>query len=455
VTLIQEITALMVNYQAYASGNFLTDFDDVSDAIDAGDDAPEDQTIYTALNNVQNAMGSVWSAMLELARSAAPALGRLASCPNLNDPQLCLDYFVQYMVDNSETILDGGIEKDTSTSITGTSAGAGACKMLSTDINSNKIDVGHTEDLTLFCIRDYSQGSTAGAELFEIRGEDNSGKRPWEEGGSGTNGASYDYPYGNVRADFGPDIRRAVSGASLAAIGPSSSAGNLISNGDFESAISGTGSTKLPSWTISSGDTAVSQITAATSSNEAINGTYSIEVNDNFKMDHFFSQGRLKPRTAYGLAVKLTRKTSADGTLTVKIMDADEGTTHATLTQAVGSLSNDTVTLVSINPFLIPDNAEDLKVQVQLASNTTGELIIDDVMCGPATLVDGYFLAIYDGTYLNTSGYAQGRFKNGDQFVIQTTAGTAGEGEIQEYFVNRPWGRYFPSDESPTWADPA
>ncbi len=394
--------------------------------------------------------GAFYNAMVTLNQTAAPALGRLASCPDLGDVNLCLDYFRQYMTDNSKTILDGGIDKDTDTSISGTSAGSGDCVMTSTDVQSDKIDVGHQETLSLVCTKDFSQGATAGAEEFEIRGEDNAGKRPWEEGGSGTNGASYDYPYGNVRADFGADQLRAVSGEVLSAIGPSASAGNLITNGDFEQAISGTGASKIPNWTINSGDSDLAQETT-----DPMNGTYSIDATADFEMDHFFTQGRLKPRTAYGIAIKLERQSSADGTLTVKIMDNDEGTTHATLTQNVASLSNDTPTLVTIDPFIIPDNAEDLKVQVELASNTTGTLHIDDVMCGPATLIDGYLICIFDGTYQDTNGYAQGRFKNGDQWDIVTAAGTAGEGEIQNYFFNRPWGRYMPSAEAPTWADPS
>ena len=447
VTLIRAITAAMVNFQSYAGATFVSDFDTISDAIKAGDDAPEDQALYDALSAVQSSLGAAWTSFIALAQSSAPTLGRLGVSPNLSDPRLDIDYFRQYMTNNAKTFLDGAINKDTATVISGVSAGDGACVMSSLDPNGDKLDIGHLEDMRLVCIQDYSQGAAAGTEVFQIRGEDNTGKRPWEEGGSGTNGASYDYPYGNVLADFSSEQQRARSGGTITSI--SSSNGNFVLNGNFENPITGTGATKLPDWTINAGDTAITQETA-----DPLLGVYSLLGDANFQMDSFFNQGSLRPRAGYGLAVKLERKNSADGTFTIKIMDSDEGTTHATLTVVLTTLSNDTPTLVVLDPFIIPSNAEDLKVQIQLASNTTGEIKFDDVICGMATLIDGYLIAIIDGTTLDANSYAVGRFKNGDEFLIQTSAGTAGEGEIQHYFFNRSFSRYMPSAEAPTWADP-
>lgn len=445
VTLIQEMTVLLANFLVYAEGNFVTDFNDVSEAIDAGDDTPEDATMSAALVNVENAMGTVYEAMLELNRTSAAALGRLASCPDLSDPDLCRDFFRQYMTDNSKTILDGGIDKDTATTISGTGAGAGACVISSTDPSGDKIDKGHIETHSLVCTRDFSQGANAGAAHFQIRGEDSSGKRSWEEGGSGVNGESYDYPYGNVRADFGPDQAQAPSGGTISSIGGVN--GNLVSNGALEN-WSGTGTAKLDDWTISAGNTDVTQHTS-----DPILGDSSAIAAGVFTMYHDFAQSRLKPRSAYALAIKLDRQSSADGTLTVKILDQDAGATHATLTVDVTSLTNDVVSLQKINPFIIPDNAEDLRIQIEWSSRTTGSLKFDDVMVGPATLINGYLETIFDGSYKDSSGNVQGRFKNGDQFDIDTTVGTAGEGEIQNLFFNRPTSRYMPSDESPTWPD--
>lgn len=449
IALIQAIVAGQVNFDTDATA-FESDFNSISGAIMAGDDAPEDAAMMNALIQLRNAYGNVYAAWLNLARQAVPALGRLAGSPNLADNNLNLDYFRQYMADNSEYILDRGIVKDTASTISGTSAGAGKLTISSTDVDGEKIDVGHVENLSLICNKDVSEGATAGSEEFQIVGEDNVGKFPWEEGGSGTNGASYDYPYGKVRSDFGSGQKRAVSGGIIKSVGGSTASGNLLVNGDFETPISGSGATKLPSWNISAGDTAITQETA-----DPIFGTYSISADDNFTMSNILTVGRVKPRAAYFIAIKLERGSSADGTLTVKVMDSDGGTTHATLTQSISALTNSTPVLIQPVIFILPDNAEDIKVQVQLASNTTGTVKIDDVILAPAYLVDGYLLALADGTTQDASGYAQGRFKNGDKFVIQTTAGTSGEGLIQEFFFNRPWGRYMPSAESPTWNDPS
>jgi len=319
----------------------------------------------------------------------------------------------------------------------------------SVDLNGDIIDFGHIEDFVLECTTDFAAGSVAGAETFTIKGTAQ-GKYPWNEGGSAL-GNSYNYPFGIVTKDFASAQARAGSGSTIKSHSGGSASGNLLRNGDFETAIVGTGVDKLDQWTINAGDGGLTN-----EDTDPITGIYSINATTDFEMDNFLTQGRVKTGTFVSMGIKVERKASATGTLTVKLMDSDEGTTHGTLTIDISTLSNDTpVVLALAAPFAVPLIAEDLKVQVELASLAVGTIKFDDVMLVPATLANGYTMALFDGTTLDASGYAQGRYKKGDSFTIQTTS--ADGGTNQKFFANIALGRYFRSATAATanWEDPA
>ncbi len=443
--LIQAITLIGYDLHTFLTGTLVTDLNALETQIAVGDAVPENAVMTTAMTNFVSAVGRAWDAWRNLPIAAQGALGRLGSSPNLGDSGANLDYFAKYLVDNSIEIEKRGYTKDTAATVTGT--GAGVLSVGSSDLNSDIIDYGTIEDFVLRCEKDYSDGVVAGAEEFLVVGT-STRKYPWDEGGSGD--TQYNYAFGRVPTDFSSAQPRVAAGSRIKSIGPSTSAGNLITNGDFEIAISGSGTGKLSSWTIVSGDTTLTQETT-----DPITGTYSLNASANFKMDHLLAQGRLKTGTLAALAIKVERKSSATGTLTVKLMNQDESTTHATLSVDISTLTNDTPVVKAIAaPFVVPVSAEDLKVQVELASLAVGTIKFDDVMLGNATLVNGYALALFDGTTEDASGYAQGRFKRGDYFTIQTTS--ADGGRIQKYFFNLALARYVRSATSATadWEDP-
>lgn len=443
--LVQRITQLIGHLDEFAVGDFTTDINLLETEFAVGDTVPENSAMTSQLDIVIRNYGTLWRSALQLARVSYPALGRLGGSPNLNDQNANLDYFQQYAIDQATNIELRGFVKDTASVVVG--SGAGLMTIASTDVNGSVVDVGHVEDMTYRCIRDFSEGAAAGREQFRPRGEALA-DYPWLEGGSDL-GASYNYPYGIVSADFGSGQVRGVSGGTLLATGGASSSGNLIRNGDFETAPVGTGQTKLSQWTITTGDATLLEEIA-----DPINGVTSLAASADFVMDQNFGQSRLLPRSFYAVSIKAERLASATGTLTVKVMDQDEGTTHVTMTQVIGSLTNDTPVVVQPVIFQVPETAEDLKVQIELATLAVGTIKIDDVIVAPATLIDGYLVAIHDGTTLNASQQAQGRFKNGDEFVVQTTSTDAGL--IQKFYFNMPSGRYIEADvaASVNWEDP-
>ena len=442
--LIQAITKLGNQFHTYLTGTAAVDLGALETQIAVGDQVAENPAMTTAMVNFVTQLGTAFESWKALVAASAPALGRLGSCPNLSDLSLNIDYFGKYMVDNSKEIEKRGFVKDTASVVTG--SGVGLAAMVSNDLTGDIIDFGHVEDFTLQCVRDWSDGTPSGREEFLIKGED-SGIYPWDEGGSSTD-SSYNYPFCLVPTDFSKDQLRNASGGNIKVLGPGSGAGNLIRNGDMEIAISGTGTDKLNQWDITTGDTTITE-----ESTDPINGAISLDASANFTMEQNLSQSRVKSGAFYQMGIKIERKSSATGTVTVKLMDRDAGTTHGTLTVDVSTLSNDTPVVSTHVPFFVPKSAKDLKVVVELASLAVGTITFDDVMLGQATLVNGYVIGLVDGTTQDANQDAQGRFKRGDTFVIQTTS--AEGGSTQKYFANMALGRYFRSDVAATadWED--
>lgn len=443
--LVQRVTQLIGHASEHGLGDLITDINLLETEFAVGDATPENAAMVAQLAVIVRTYGAYFRACQELARKSYPALGRLAGSPDLNDQNTNLDYFEQYQVDNSKEIEKRGFTKDTASSVSGNATGRMA--IASTDVNGDIIDVGHVETLTFRCIKDFSEGAAQGREQFRPLGEA-LGDYPWQEGGSDL-GASYDYPYGKVSADFGPGQVRGISGGTVISVGGAAAGGNKVRNGDFELSISGTGNSKLPQWVFSAGAAGVAQETT-----DPILGINSLAITTDFVMDQAVGQNRLLPRAFYAISIKVDRKASATGSLTVKVMDLDEGTTHGTMTIDVGTLGNDSPIVTQPIIFQVPETAEDLKIQVEMASLGTGTIAIDDVVVAPATLIDGYLIAIHDGTTQDTSQQATGRFKNGDEFDVVTTSTDAGL--IQKFYINMVTGRYLRSATSPTagWEDP-
>jgi hypothetical protein len=153
----------------------------------------------------------------------------------------------------------------------------------------------------------------------------------------------------------------------------------------------------------------------------------------------------------YGISAKAmvhsTGTPGVTGALTVKIMDRDEGTTHGTLTIDLGTLVNDTKTVIQPAIFALPNNAEQLKCVIELASlggtGTDKTVHIDDVCVAEARMVDGLVLFMNDGSYVS-SGNVIGRFVRGDKFTLATTSTDAGK--TVKLLGNRAAGRGLRSD---------
>lgn len=431
----------------------------ITTQTEVGDEVPANEAIRRAIATFEAQYGVLYQRYVDMARAAAPEMGRLGTAPgNANADQLA-SWFQKYLVDNSiefdNTSLSVGAP-----SFSGAGDGAMVAASAASDPNGDLIDLGHEGSLYFRCTRDHSEGATAGREEFTVYGTANTTAqgnppKPWEEGGPG-NGRAYNPVYGITDAEFGRSQKRLAQGGKMTSVGPSAGAGNLILNGDFESAISGTGNSKLPDWTFSAGAADVAQSTDG----DRINGTYSLEASDDFLMYQDMAVNRLAPRTTYGLTAKVNlideATGGATGTFTVKIKNRDDSATLATLTVDLSTLAEDAKGVRTPVLFNVPDTALDLKVEVELASLANGNLVIDDIICGPATLVDGKVVFIADGTTVDTNGNAVGRYKNGDVFTVATTNSVTAP-SLMKHLANRAFGRHFRGAASPTanWEDPS
>ena len=82
-------------------------------------------------------------------------------------------------------------------------------------------------------------------------------------------------------------------------------------------------------------------------------------------------------------------------------------------------------------------------ITIELASNTTGDLLVDDFLLGPMTRVDGAWVAIVGGAT---------PFVLRDVFTVTDTS--TDTGIIQTQFA-KSLGYYLPHlSSSNTWADP-
>lgn len=454
VTLIQQFTVLRENAKAVLPAYVMRDVNNASTALDAGDDTDEDKQSQIALDRVVAQADALMRAVDDAWRSLAPHIGRLVGAANLNDPDLCIAKFHDYLIANSKNVESRGLTKFTSFSAGGSNAGAGVTGILNTDLDSTSMDISHVETITLRCTQDATQGASAGREVFSITGSQSTNKRAWEEGGSGDAGP-YQASYGRGLHEFPPNVKQASG--QITVVGGSRAAGNLIRNGDFETPISGSGTAKLSDWTISSGDTTVVQ--ASTAGTDLINGTYCIKTTGNFSM--YQNTTDLKAGLPYGLSIKARTINggagTVTGTLTVTVKSQDDVTTYATVSVTIGSLTVNTNTQSTMTTFILPQAHKPLKFVVALASiggtAATPTLAIDDVICSEGVVWDGgRSIFIHDGSNLNSSGMVVSRFKYNDYFTGATT--DAATGLIQLAF-NQTMGRWVDHDSSAaTFSDP-
>lgn len=411
LTLLQAMVDVRQNLRAYLAGDFSTDINALSTAIAAGDDEPETVRQRDAMQAMIAAAEGFWDSTAEGLRAVALSLGRYAGSPNLSDPETCLAYFNQKLVDDSEAIVSRGLTKFSSLSAGGSNVGDGGAVVHDSDPSGTAPDVSHIETLTFECVKSSFEGAPIGKEQFVIRGQDLGGYA-WEERGSAAVGV-HQWTLGLTDEDHASEQPRAGHGETLLAKGWARSAGNIVRNGDFAAA-EGTSTTKIANHTITSNPSNVARNTttyllAASGGSLAFSG--------NAVLDHDLD--RIDTRCSYTLAA-WTRVDAAvtAGTITIKVKD--DSTTHATITVDTTGLTNDTWTKATEVKFMLPQNVgANLRVEIEMASYAgSGNAYVGAYGLFKNTLVDGRGICIIQG---------QTPWRRGDVFTGATTVSETGK----------------------------
>lgn len=113
-TLWDELDELLDDTETYLSGEFTTNVNAVSSAIDSGTDEPEDELARDRLKAVWSAAGTFWSSLVELHKVLPKYLGRYAGATSLEDPAKCFAAFHDKITAENEHVESRGFTKFTS-----------------------------------------------------------------------------------------------------------------------------------------------------------------------------------------------------------------------------------------------------------------------------------------------------------------------------------------------------
>lgn len=259
--------------------------------------------------------------------------------------------------------------------------------------------------VTAECVQDANSGATRGEEVFRLYGR----------------------PQGRDAID------ERGSGADLTVASASSNATQAVLNNPSFSQVTPTTNdatvTNLPGWDVT---TSIGNFETVSDDTYRPLGSETTARAIRFTADDTLtSANRLRGinRTRpYVVQIAFKRESSCDGTLTLSVGAQSEAVT-------LSAQSGWTVLRMTIGTKCWPQNWDqnDVKLSIALSSNTTGTLLIDDVVVVP--------MVAHDGLYYMPVGGAT-RFLIGDTFTFSDSE----TGAIVQRWISRGWpGRYLPA----------
>ena len=365
--------------------------------------------------------------------------GKLIASPN-QDPGLVFRDLYDYFLANSLTVDERGFSFGSPVG-DGGNAGNGTLHRLNVDANGFDIDTQTADAKVVTCVTDEHSGAQEHAEQFRIVGSERRKDYLTMKGGTGEPGS---IPIGLLTAKTCRDSTQFIQNPSFTRT-PLTFTGGLVAVADVE--------TSVPGWTLSTiTDMKLDRnIVYRDSEGEAANAT-SLRFEGNATVTQALNvrNARFRPTSLGGFGqeivpvyvqVAVYRESAADGTLTLTFGDV-------TAVQAIASLPDDSWSVVRIavgvDNWFANFNKEDPVLSIALASNTTGAVLVDDVVVAPFDLFDGGWYAMVGGAT---------PFLRGDEFTFSDTVTEVGL--LQLWFVRGGYG-YLPSTGggSPSWGDP-
>ncbi len=333
------------------------------------------------------------------------------------EPDDIFDRLLVYFAEGSERVARRAFTYG-AVSMGGGNTGDGTINRLTLDRYAHAIEAATPETKTLRCISDRNSGTQVHQELFEIRG--------------------VDIPRDFVAGIVGEDRVGAISGLSA------DDSLEIINNPSFH-LFEGTAAvpTAITNWavTTSIGNFVVVLTDRYRDAVHEGDDFASLRFEDNDKITQLLTVVRptLDPLVPYYCQIAFKRENSCDGTLTIRV-----GANSKAVTLSAQSGWNVLRLDLDEKLFLRGFNATTLDIEVELASRTTGEVLVDDLIIAPMTRFDGTYYALVGGEI---------------PFLVEdaaTIADSISSDSINQRWFWRAYDKYLPhaTGGSITWPDP-
>jgi hypothetical protein len=411
------------DYRSHVDGTQNAQIDTLQQAAEGDWLVPSVAAVSEAIRGV---MSSGMSAGLyaPLAAACVREFGKLYSFPEGDDFERLWDRLFRYC--NTNTIKVASRQITFGGAVAGVSnVGSGTINRLSKDELGYDIEATFVEVKTAKCIVD---GNTIGgyrnAEVFEF--------------------------YGTPRAKDLIAIAGSGQDAKVQIPAYHCGGGNgrsLLQNASFSSynAASTSLTGLFPGWTIAGAVANLGQDTTnyyRSFPGASVDGSLKFVTNERIYQRLSDIGERIDENTPYYLQLAYNRQVgSGDGTLTIRM-----GSKTASVSLAAQTGWNILRITIGTDCWYRNFAEDQLDIEIELASRTTGYTLIDDVIFAPFTKFDGIWYAPVGGAT---------PFRLDDSFTFTDTGGAAGTGKIQ-YWTWRWLGKYWPhaTGGSVTWADP-
>ncbi|MCA9337863.1 hypothetical protein KC951_04095 [Candidatus Saccharibacteria bacterium] len=417
-TQYRKIVAGIYEYWDVAGGTAVTDnmleiIEDIQDSFAGG---THEASLASALATVRASLSSVVPQFRAAADPVVLELARVAyNSQAVAVDQALLDIYAA-MEAASETVKYRNFTFG-SVSYGGSNIGTGKCYRVTVDRNGHNIEGGYQNagDLLIKCVLDRYQGRESGQEVFEITGNGNMPVDNLEWG---------DVPRGTTQITVADGKRN-----------------QLLTNPSFETN-SGTGaSLAFNGWVLDTPANYLATNTSGEYHREATNSGASYAIK--FTADGTIYQSLARLSTALAInrpiivVVRFKRLNSCDGTLTVTLGSQSE---QVTLSAQTGW--NDLVIGAGQKGWYDAYKQNDIRLTIDLASRTTGELLIDDIIFAFPTEYDRKY-------YLLTSGETD--WITDDTASFSDSVANTGITQLVTAWL---YARYFPhTSGTPTYAD--
>jgi len=376
-----------------------------------GDYSPE---LLAAWQSVRTGYAGLIDQAVTVLTPLLRTYGQFMGIPD-TDPQAILTRLFERFTDESLTVETRAFTFG-SPAADGGNTGTGTVNRLTTDANGQDIENQTADGKTCECISDEHSGASEHEELFLIRGETELRDRI-QIAGSGLQGT--------LKAFSARDSQK------------------LIQNPSFDHIDGSVGSlTSIPGWTPTS---ALSNFDLNTAYYRNPFGSsvtpYSLKIVGNDTLSQNFNVRRLtfNPNIPVYLQIAYDSQTgSCDGGLTLHLGGV---TAQVADLSAAGAGWNILRIALDEDCWFENWNQEDPTIGIQLSGQSTGYVLIDDIVFYP--------MANFDGAWYSIVGSGT-PFLRGDKFTWEDTE----TGAIIQRWLMRAYRRYLPHDASPTWADP-